>query len=78
MVDFTYDGQELALADEQSNDVYYDDLFLIGEGGAERKSVQAEFENFFESWKESELSKEEVEAQIDQWLVANLQMSLLN
>ena len=39
MVDFTYDGQELALADEQSNDVYYDDLFLIGEGGAERKSV---------------------------------------
>jgi hypothetical protein len=77
MVDFTYDGQELALADEQSNDVYCEDLFLIGEGGAEQMSVQAELEDLFESWKEAELSKEEVEVQFDQWL-ANLQMSLLN
>ena len=74
---FTYDGEELELVDELSNDVYYENLFLIGEGGAEQESVQAELEDLFESWKEAELSKEEVEVQIDQWL-ANLQMSLLN
>ena len=77
-VGFTYDGEELKLSDEQSNDVYYGGLFLIGEGGAEQESVRAELEDLFESWKEAELSKEEVEVQIDQWLVANLQMSLLN
>ncbi|MBR4297626.1 MAG: hypothetical protein IKT82_05510, partial [Bacteroidaceae bacterium] len=74
---FTYDGEELELVEEWSHDVYFDDLFLIGEGGAEQESVRAELEDLFESWKEAELSKEEVEVQIDQWL-ANLQMSLLN
>ena len=74
---FTYDGEELELVEEWSHDVYFDDLFLIGEGGAEQESVRAELEDLFESWKEAELSKEEVEVQIDQWL-ENLQMSLLN